>query len=263
MADNPTGPKPLTHDPQSYENLYSGKAAFPGAPAPNAIPWDVRQCQPRLKELEALGAITGEVLDIGCGLGDNAIYLASRGHTVTGLDSSPTGIEQARARAADAGVQVRFDVADATELAGYDGAFDTVVDSALYHCLDHPGRQAYAAALHRATKPEARLFIYCFSDGNVNGATAPMDAVQESEIRRTLPAGGWRIDFLGPTTFIGNAAGFTGSFGQLPDAVLAHMPTELATKMRTMGERMAVILPLIDNGQIHLPCHIIHATRVD
>ncbi|MFJ9370291.1 hypothetical protein ACIRRA_38525 [Nocardia sp. NPDC101769] len=39
MADNPTGsaPKPLTHDPESYENLYRGKPAFPDAPAPEAI----------------------------------------------------------------------------------------------------------------------------------------------------------------------------------------------------------------------------------
>ncbi len=265
MADNPTGsaPKPLAHDPESYENLYRGRPAFPGAPAPKAIPWDVHQAQPRLMELEALGAIKGQVLDIGCGLGDNAIYLASRGHSVTGLDSSPTGIEQARARAADTGVQVRFDVADATELAGYDGAFDTVVDSALYHCLDRTGRQAYAAALHRATTPGARLFIYCFSDDSVNGVTAPMDAVQESEIRETLPGGGWRIDFLGPTTFLGNASGFSGSFGKLPDAVLAQMPPELARKMHLMAERMAVILPLIDDGRIHLPCHIVHATRID
>jgi 2-polyprenyl-3-methyl-5-hydroxy-6-metoxy-1,4-benzoquinol methylase len=46
-------------------------------------------------ELEALGAITGQVLDAGCGLGDNAIYLAQRGHNVTGFDTSPTGIAQA------------------------------------------------------------------------------------------------------------------------------------------------------------------------
>ena len=80
------------------------KPAFEGAPNPTAVPWDIRQAQPRLMELEALGGIIGEVLDIGCGLGDNAIYLASRGHSVTGLDGSPTAIEEARRRADEAGV---------------------------------------------------------------------------------------------------------------------------------------------------------------
>jgi hypothetical protein len=46
---------------------------------------------------------------------------------------------------------VIFGVADATNLTGYDERFDTVIDSALYHCLDEDGRQAYAAGLHRAT----------------------------------------------------------------------------------------------------------------
>jgi len=106
------------HNIESYESLYRGEPAFPGAPPPDAIPWDIRQAQPRLMELEALGVISGEVLDAGCGLGDNAIYLACKGYSVTGLDSSPTAIEQARARAEEGGAHVRFEVADATELTG-------------------------------------------------------------------------------------------------------------------------------------------------
>ena len=135
-----------------FDKLYRGEPTFEGGPKPTGIPWDVGQAQPRLMELEALGGISGEVLDIGCGLGDNAIFLASRGYSVTGLDGSAAAIEEARGRAAAAGVQVRFEVADATNLTGYDGRFDTVVDSALYHCLDDVGRQAYAAGLHRATR---------------------------------------------------------------------------------------------------------------
>lgn len=99
MSDSASGP--FRHNAESYELLYRGESAFPGAPAPDAIPWDIRQPQPRLMELEALGAIGEEVLDAGCGLGDNAIYLARKGYAVTGLDSSPTAIAKARARAAE------------------------------------------------------------------------------------------------------------------------------------------------------------------
>jgi len=258
-----SAPEAFRHDPGSYESLYRGGPAFPGAPAPKAIPWDIRQAQPRLMELEALGAITGQVLDVGCGLGDNAIYLAQRGHQVTGVDSSPTGIEQARARAAAAGVQVRFEVADATELTGLDRLFDTVVDSALYHCLGTDDRHAYAAALRRVTTPHARWFIYCFSEDNVNGATAPMEAVTPAGIRDTLESTGWRIDFLGPATFVCNAAGFSGSFGRLPESLLEHLPPRLAGQMREMGARMAAIMPLLDDGRINLPCNVVHATRAD
>src|SRR6476619_2910525 len=201
---------------------------------------DINQAQPRLMELEALGGISGEVLDIGCGLGDNAIFLASRGHSVTGLDGSPTAIEQARSRAAEAGVLnptagsagVTFDVSDATDRTGYDGRFDTVVDSALYHCLDEDGRQAYAAALYRATRPGARLHLSCFSDGNINGVIAPMGAVPEDNIRDTLTANGWRIDFLGPTTYLGNAMGFGTDGEGLPQHLTEMMPPEALEQMR-------------------------------
>lgn len=251
------------HNRDSYESLYRGQPAFPGAPAPEAIPWDIRQAQPRLMELEALGAISGKVLDAGCGLGDNVIYLASRGYSVTGFDSSPTAIEQARTRASEAGVQARFDVADVTELTGYDRQFDTVIDSALYHCLDHGGRQAYAAALHRATTPSARWFLYCFSGENVNGVIAPMEAVPEADIRDTLGNAGWRIDFLGPTTFVGKTSGFSGSFGKLPEAVLLEMPPRQAEQMRLSAQRMTTILPLIEGARIHLPCNVVHTTRTE
>jgi SAM-dependent methyltransferase len=253
----------FSHDRESYESLYRGGSAFPGAPAPDAIPWDIRQAQPRLMELEALGAISGRVLDAGCGLGDNAIYLAGRGYQVTGFDSSPTAIEQARTRASVAGVEVRFAVADATALAGFDERFDTVLDSALYHCLNDDDRHAYAAAVHRATKPGARWFIYCFSGANINGITAPMEAVPEVGIRDTLAEAGWRIDFLGPTTFVGNTSGISGSFGKLPESVLLQMPPRQAEQMRLASKRMATILPLIEDAPIHLPCNVVHATRVE
>jgi hypothetical protein len=71
----------------------------------------------------------------------------------------------------------------------------------------------------------------------------------------------WLVDFLGPATFVCSAAGFSGSFGKLPASLLEQLPPGLAGQMRQMAERMATILPLLDDGRINLPCNVVHATK--
>ena len=256
-------PQSFRPSPETFDKLYRGEPTIEGALPPTGIPWDVHQAQPRLMELEALGGFSGEVLDIGCGLGDNAIYLASRGHSVTGLDGSPAAIEEARRRAATAGVTVNFDVADATTLSGYEGRFDTVVDSALYHCLDDEGQQAYIAALYRVTRPGARLHLSCFSDGNVNGVIAPMGHVPESNLRDTLTANGWRIDFLGPTSYLGNTVGLRSAGDTFPNAMAERMPPEMLEQMKEVTTRFERIADLLDDDRVYLPFTVVHAHRVD
>lgn len=188
-----TGP---TNSEFDFDALYRGESPAPGVPPITTPPWDTKAPKENVVAWAQAGRVHGDVLDIGCGLGDNAIYLAQHGFTVTGLDLSPTALITAERRAADAKVNVRFAVADATRLDGYDGAFDTVIDSGMYHCLDDEGKRSYAAAVHRATRAGATLLLGAFSDANLEQADWGAPTVSEETLRTTLGDAGWTITSL-------------------------------------------------------------------
>lgn len=91
-------------------------------------------------------------------------------------------------------MSVRFEVGDATELAGFDGTFDTIVDSALYHCLMPEQKVAYISAIHRAARPGARLHLVCFAD-NLPPAFPESFKVYEHDLRKVVGAK-WAINRL-------------------------------------------------------------------
>jgi SAM-dependent methyltransferase len=221
-------------------------------------PWDIGGPQPVVQQLVAYGAVRGEVLDPGTGPGHHAIYYASKGYSATGIDSSPAAIERAKRNAERAGVTVDFQVADATKLDGLQNRFDTVVDSAFYHVFfdDEETQTRYVQALHRATKPGARLFMFEFGRHNVNGVQ--WEGLPSDNFQRVLPAAGWRIDYLGPTTYQGN---FNPEF-------FAHVTEvtgggDLAERMKPLREQMNVIAPLLENHRVHMPFWAVNATRLD
>jgi SAM-dependent methyltransferase len=238
-----------------FEPLYGAAEHTDGL-----VPWDIGGPQPAVQQLVAYGAIRGEVLDPGTGPGYHAIHFASQGFSATGVDGSPTAIARAKRNAERAGVQVDFQVADATKLDGFEGRFDTVVDSAFYHVLmgDEAVQTRYAQALHRATKPGARLFMFEFSPHNVNGLQ--WEGIPEDNFERVLGASGWRLDYLGGTTYL---ARFGPQTFEAMSAILDDAQGGTAEKMQPIKEQLQVLGPLLDDYRVHFPVWSVVATRLD
>jgi 2-heptyl-1-hydroxyquinolin-4(1H)-one methyltransferase len=188
MAEQPGTPD------TDFEEIYRDRAD-------GGVPWDIGEPQPALAALVESGWCEGRVVDIGCGTGELGLALAARGHSVTGVDLAPSAIAQARRKAAERRLDVDFVVGDATELHGYDGGFDTVVDSGLLHCLPPPAQRRYLDVLRRICRPGGRVAVLCFAD--VPGARTPDRGRLTEHALRELFTDGWDIEALEEAELLG------------------------------------------------------------
>jgi SAM-dependent methyltransferase len=117
-------------------------------------PWETGQPSRELARVlaeEKIGPC--RVLELGCGSGINAVWLAQQGFDVTGVDITPLAIERARQRAIAAGVTVRFEVADVLDLPADYGAIPLFFDRGCYHAVRHIDARGYVRSLLRVTAP--------------------------------------------------------------------------------------------------------------
>jgi ubiquinone/menaquinone biosynthesis C-methylase UbiE len=98
-----------------------------------------------------------DVLDVGCGTGFLAFELAARGHRATGVDFAPAMVAEARRKAVERGLDVRFEEGDAEQLAFPDGSFDLVISRHVLWTLPHP--EAAVDEWIRVLRPGGRLAI--------------------------------------------------------------------------------------------------------
>ena len=172
--------------------------SWDGAYSVGQAAWDIGRPQPAVVRLAESGGFSGCVLDAGCGSGENALYLASVGLDVVGVDGSATAIEQAKAKAATRALRVEFVAADACGLDEMPGQFDTVLDCGLFHTFDDEDRMSYVAALARLVRRDGRVQLLCFSDQEPwHGGPR---RVTQTEIR-TAFADGWRVLEVVPERF--------------------------------------------------------------
>lgn len=170
---------------------------FDDAYKTRTAPWVIDEPQAAIVELQRAGWIHSKVLDIGCGTGEHTILLTRLGYDVLGIDFSPHAVEQARASAAEKGVDARFEVADAMNL-GSDPGYQTVVDSALFHIFDDADRARYVSSLHAAVRPGGLVHVLALSDAG--RGFGPQ--VSEADIRGAFGEG-WVLEALDTTTYRG------------------------------------------------------------
>ncbi|CAG0954262.1 cobalt-precorrin-6B (C15)-methyltransferase [Anaerolineae bacterium] len=128
-------------------------------------PWDSGVTPPEVTAFVESATARGRALDLGCGTGTNAIYLARRGFTVVGVDFSPKAIANARVKAKRANLSIDFRVVDVTRLnsLGVHEPFDFVLDIGCFHAIDPTNRARYADGIARLTRPSSKFMLYAFS----------------------------------------------------------------------------------------------------
>lgn len=180
------------HDPDADDPANWWERAYA---SDDPVPWDTGDPQPAVRTLAAEDAFASPVLDVGCGLGTHALFLAREGYDATGVDLSETAIADARDAAASAAVDATFAVGDALELGTPDGvvgadAARSVLDVGTFHTFD-AHREAYVDALARVLDPGGRAFVLSFTTG------APEDwgpnLVARADVEDAFAAPEWSV----------------------------------------------------------------------
>jgi SAM-dependent methyltransferase len=130
------------------------------------IPWNIETPPNALVELVESGKVKPcKTIDLGCGTGNYAIYLASIGFEVTGIDISPTAIKIAKENAKKKGVKCNFLVTDVLgNLDDIKETFDFAYDWELLHHIFPEQRKKYVENVYRILNPRGKYLSVCFSE---------------------------------------------------------------------------------------------------
>lgn len=167
-------------------------ASYRDGPAP----WDIGRPQPAIARLASEGKLSGEVLDAGCGTGENALLIASQGLPVLGVDVAETALAIARAKAAERGIEAEFVAADALQFERLGRRFQTVLDCGLFHTFNAEERREYVASLASVTDRDGTVYVLCFSDEGPDTGPHP---VSKEELKAAFnPNHGWNVSAIEP-----------------------------------------------------------------
>jgi SAM-dependent methyltransferase len=166
--------------------------------AGKTVPWDVKTHQPALERKASV--FRGKVLDVGCGTGDNARWLATLPavDAVTAVDFSPEAISICKARGVHP--KLTFSIVDVmtlrTKEPGMKAAYDVLLDSAVFHCIGDDAKQKlYLHEVTSCVKVGGKLVLLVFSDHNEDPWVGPR-RISAAHARAMWTEAGWRVDTL-------------------------------------------------------------------
>lgn len=133
------------------------------------IPWNFKTPPDVLENLVRTGKITPcKTIDLGCGTGNYAIYLAGEGFDVTAVDISSSAIKIAKNNASQKGIDCNFTVADILgDLKQIQSTFNFAYDWELLHHIFPSDREKYIRNVYRLLNPGGQYLSVCFSEENL------------------------------------------------------------------------------------------------
>ncbi len=151
------------------------------------LPWEEGKPSEELVALVESGAVEkGPALDICCGSGNNAIYLAGKGFTCYGIDISPTAIGYAREKAAKEGAVCSLMAGNALDLPYPDDTFTLIFDRGCFHSQAPGDRVTFVKGVYRVLRPGGKYYLHCFSTKDHPTTGVPY-SFSPKDIRRYFP----------------------------------------------------------------------------
>lgn len=154
------------------------------------MPWDEALPPPEVQEFAAAHS-PGRALDLGCGYGRSAIFLAQHGWQTDGVDFVAQAVAEATRRAEAAGLaaRTRFYPGDVTRLDFLTGPYDLALDIGCAHCLTPAQLQAYRAQLDRLIRPGGHFLLFARLEETAPAASAdPLGLAKETALAVFTPA---------------------------------------------------------------------------
>jgi cyclopropane fatty-acyl-phospholipid synthase-like methyltransferase len=142
-----------------YSNSYSKEDG-------TILKWSAASANPEIVSLVYNGVIKekSKILEVGCGLGAESIFLAARGMNVTAMDLSEDAIEKCKKISEVYSLNINWMVHDLLGEELFDEEFDIITDQGCFHHMHEDEREIYANRIYKYLKPGGMIVLRAFSD---------------------------------------------------------------------------------------------------